>query len=1075
MSDQENSNVEENLPESAFSMKFARLIMRYRFATLMMKLTITMFFSLPLINAILYNATFDPATGEGKHLPGLETRFKIDSSLRDTYPEHPFIHAQDKFTGRFGTASQVAVAVVKMDPETGELDQNGDIYDTEFLEKVKRITNAVDEAPFINHYQVRSIAHMNTRIINIQPDGGIDPEILMEEIPEDDEDLDLLRQRIHENPGLIYGFLVSSRGEYTDKAIQIIGGFITHRLDNREAYENLFNYMQNLKAEEEADGTAKVYITGQPMAVGWTYVHAFEITMFLLLTIVMSFFLLWAYFRRLHGIAIPMVAGLSTAIWGMGFTAWLGINMDPLILVVPLLITARAISHTMQMSERFFEDYEMEVHGRERDKGRQLTEEEITDAKVETATTAMAKLMMPGMLGIITDAAGLLVILLTSIQQMRNLAIFGSFWVLAIFFNVILFHPIQIAYMPPPHEAEHYTPKWIVYLLTLAGRISTGMRSKYVLVGLSAVFLVGATYYVLFNAKIGDTKAGFPIFWPDHEFNISTGKVASLFGGVDQFTIFIDGDQNNASSDGTVLQNMELMQRHMRKFASPGIPNEPVDLSLINIIKTYWAVNHNGDPKWAFVPDSGGTVGGIIFQLQQRGAPGALRPFLTDDSEDANIQFFFKNHTGETITEAVHWARDFIDTHPMGRMNIRLNEDKGGPLDVVYYMLGPVLFPRNAEMSIRVADIDSDTQEILGYQTETSRKVGEWVEPLDEAEVEKTIVGELVQMAPRKVESPGRDTHLDDDLGIPRKTMERIARNLSQEFDFRIETATQSAANVSMGWLTIGDIVDHVVERSEYYVVEEWDATERGIKAQSIRYCRSYCPYELWVKNEKFKDRSWNPQQTGSWTRGSEFVLAGGYMGVLAATNEEVERGHVANILLIFVVVFVFVGLSYRSASAGMVIVFSLAMGTVISLFYMALRGTGLNVNTLPVQSVGVGIGVDYALYVTDRIRQEYSWCGDLDEGIRRAIRTTGMAVSFTATTLIAGIGAWMLSELRFQAEMAQLLCILMFVNMLGAILLVPALFSILRPTFFAASLSGSAEQPNEEVEEGQTMMTGTA
>ena len=77
---------------------------------------------------------------------------------------------------------------------------------------------------------------------------------------------------------------------------------------------------------------------------------------------------------------------------------------------------------------------------------------------------------------------------------------------------------------------------------------------------------------------------------------------------------------------------------------------------------------------------------------------------------------------------------------------------------------------------------------------------------------------------------------------------------------------------------------------------------------------------------------------------------------------------------------------------------FLLACATIFSLAYMALRKNGLNVNTLPVQSVGVGIGVDYAIYITDRIRQEYSWCGDLDEGIRRAIRTTGMAVSFTAS-----------------------------------------------------------------------------
>jgi predicted RND superfamily exporter protein len=112
----------------------------------------------------------------------------------------------------------------------------------------------------------------------------------------------------------------------------------------------------------------------------------------------------------------------------------------------------------------------------------------------------------------------------------------------------------------------------------------------------------------------------------------------------------------------------------------------------------------------------------------------------------------------------------------------------------------------------------------------------------------------------------------------------------------------------------------------------------------------------------------------------------------------------------------------------------------------MAVRGVGLNINTLPVQAVGVGVGVDYAIYIVDRIRQEYALRGDLDDAIRTAVRTTGMAVTFTGTTVIGGIGFWVLSNLRFQAEMAQLLIVLMLINMFAAITLVPALYSILRP-----------------------------
>jgi hypothetical protein len=177
-------------------------------------------------------------------------------------------------------------------------------------------------------------------------------------------------------------------------------------------------------------------------------------------------------------------------------------------------------------------------------------------------------------------------------------------------------------------------------------------------------------------------------------------------------------------------------------------------------------------------------------------------------------------------------------------------------------------------------------------------------------------------------------------------------------------------------------------------------------------------------------------------------------MGILAAINDEVERSHVANITLIFAVIFVLHSITYQSMASGGIIFLQIATATLISLAYMALRGVGLNINTLPVQSVGVGIGVDYAIYIVDRIRQEVVDTEDIDEAVRRAVRTTGMAVSFTATTVVGGIILWSFSNLRFQAEMAQLLVILMVVNMLGAITVVPTFYSILRPRVATALLS---------------------
>ena len=109
-----------------------------------------------------------------------------------------------------------------------------------------------------------------------------------------------------------------------------------------------------------------------------------------------------------------------------------------------------------------------------------------------------------------------------------------------------------------------------------------------------------------------------------------------------------------------------------------------------------------------------------------------------------------------------------------------------------------------------------------------------------------------------------------------------------------------------------------------------------------------------------------------------------------------------------------------------------------------------MNINSLPVTAVGMGIGVDYILYVVDRIRREVPRSGgDVQQGIRRAISTTGMAVTFTATTMVSGVFPWyFISSLRFSAEMALLLAILLLTHWLSALTLTPALFAVFRPKF---------------------------
>ena len=104
-------------------------------------------------------------------------------------------------------------------------------------------------------------------------------------------------------------------------------------------------------------------------------------------------------------------------------------------------------------------------------------------AKLEAASVAMAELIVPGTLGILTDVAGLLVILVTTIPQMRNLGIFGAFWVAAIVFTVEILHPVLICSLPPPREHRHHTPRLVVRFTEGIAHLVTHPTGKWMVAG----------------------------------------------------------------------------------------------------------------------------------------------------------------------------------------------------------------------------------------------------------------------------------------------------------------------------------------------------------------------------------------------------------------------------------------------------------------------------------------------------------------------------------------------------------------------------------------------------------------
>lgn len=191
---------------------------------------------------------------------------------------------------------------------------------------------------------------------------------------------------------------------------------------------------------------------------------------------------------------------------------------------------------------------------------------------------------------------------------------------------------------------------------------------------------------------------------------------------------------------------------------------------------------------------------------------------------------------------------------------------------------------------------------------------------------------------------------------------------------------------------------------------------------------------------KRFKDHFDSPALT--------FQLASGNAGVMAATNEAVAAAdHWVNWALFGAVTLLCI-ITFRSLAITLCIVLPLALVTVLCYALMAALGIGMKVNTLPVVALGVGVGVDYGIYLFEVIKHEMrSRSRTLRDAFFESLRQRGTASLFTAVTMTAGVATWLFSQLQFQADMGILLAFMFLVNAFGAILLAPALAAfLLRP-----------------------------
>lgn len=551
----------------------------------------------------------------------------VATNFFDLYPPgHPYIQLYTKYRSMFGTANVLQIVVETPD---------GTIFDDpETFKKVDRITvELLHNVPGVNGEQVISVTHPKLKTTLTSGTGIKVVPLTYPRLPEDKEDLEFMRMKVYSTEG-VRGFFVSPN----DKATLIVAGFWEEYFD----LEGMLKRIEDI-IEREEDARHKIYVTGFPVL----YAHFMKMTgpmmWVLFLSIATMVIILWFEFRSWQGVVIPILSGGLSAIWGLGFGGLFGLSLDPLVLVIPLLISARAHSHSVQSMERYHEEYE-----KLRDK----------DAAIVKSYT---EIYAPAMVSIVADGLAILTLIVARIPLIQKLAILCSFWIVSIFVSVVTLHPIILAYVSPPkHLATHHETgffgrcyeRFEQFMIWL----STGQRRLWVAASLVLMLVFG--FYYAQKVKPGDATPFKALLYSDHPVNVAYDKVNDEFVGASQLVVIAEGKKPEALKDARALNSLDLFGRYMKQTDETGAIGGA--MSATTMLKRIFRTFHEGDPKWETLPTSSDHVGQLFFLLTGNSSRGEYDRFFDMSMTNATLTIFYKDYNHEIIKNSIAKAKQFI-------------------------------------------------------------------------------------------------------------------------------------------------------------------------------------------------------------------------------------------------------------------------------------------------------------------------------------------------------------------------------------------------------------------------------
>ncbi len=525
------------------------------------------------------------------------TRVPVATRFEDLFPsKDPNVLLYREYRRQYGGA-QTLVLLLRV--------RDGDIFNMKTLRAIQDLTRQVDILPGVNHNEVFSLASYRLVYARAIPGALVSRPYMYPKIPQNQAELEDLKKTVMAHREELAGYVTPDF-----KGALIVAAFNERGLD----YKALFDAVQSLIAKYQ-DANTTIYASGAAMFAAWGYHYLPRISLIFLISVALMVLILYLALGRRSTWWAPIVTGLCSTIWGLGFVGLMRFNFDPVMLVIPFILTARDLSHGIQWHGRYYDELDR-------------------NADKMAACAATADLMLrPGLLAVVANIAGVIFLVIGNIPLLRQIGYGGAVWLGASLAMVFVFQPILMSYLPRPQiypsrqkQGEGLRGSFLGSVMARFEQIPVthGVMRTALVVAAAALMIAGVVASQ--HVPIGYQTLGTPLYRENAKINQDTAEIGR-FVPTNMAWVVIEAPNFPKPENPISVKTLRMADDLATYLLDRGdvlavlgfaeIASKPMNMLL-----------HNGDPKYYALPDTDTLSGTLWFFFFSGSAPDEVYTFF---------------------------------------------------------------------------------------------------------------------------------------------------------------------------------------------------------------------------------------------------------------------------------------------------------------------------------------------------------------------------------------------------------------------------------------------------------------